>query len=207
VKQVWIMLLIISVPAWCAISFPAAGEVPMTEKFSLWDVATGPHLRGANIYQRRVYSDLDGPTFMGSGPIGPPYTQEDFDRLAAMGVNYVNISCPGLFTEDPPYRPDPAAQANLDRLLAMIERADMFAVITFRTGPGRSEFWAFWGKDDESDPDDGWFSPRRYNNRVWGDPAAQAAWAEMWRYTATRYRTNPIVVGYDLMCEPNANEV
>ncbi len=177
------------------------------DKFSLWDVATGSHLRGANIYQRRVYPDLDGPTFMGPGPIGPPYTQEDFDRLAAMGANYVNISCPGLFTEDPPYRLDPAAQANLDRLLSMIAKADMFAVITFRTGPGRSEFWAFWGEDDESDPDDGWFPPHYYNNRVWGDPAAQAAWAEMWRYTAARYRDNPIVVGYDLMCEPNANEV
>jgi hypothetical protein len=27
----------------------------------------------------------------------------------------------------------------------------------------------------------------------------------MWRYTAERYRDNPIVIGYDLMCEPNAN--
>jgi len=29
----------------------------------------------------------------------------------------------------------------------------------------------------------------------------------MWRYAAERYRTNPIVVGYDLMCEPNSNAV
>jgi hypothetical protein len=29
----------------------------------------------------------------------------------------------------------------------------------------------------------------------------------MWQYTAQRYRDNPIVVGYDLMVEPNANEV
>ena len=177
------------------------------DKFSLWDVATGPHLRGANIYQRRVYPALDGPIFLGPGSIGPPYVQADFDRLAALGANYVNISCPGLFTEAPPYRLDRAAQANLDRLLGMIAKADMFAVITFRTGPGRSEFWAFWGEDEESDPDDGWFSPSYYDNRVWGNPAAQKAWAEMWRYTAARYRDNPIVVGYDLMCEPNANEV
>jgi hypothetical protein len=26
----------------------------------------------------------------------------------------------------------------------------------------------------------------------------------MWRYAAERYRNNPVVVGYDLMCEPNA---
>jgi cysteinyl-tRNA synthetase len=30
---------------------------------------------------------------------------------------------------------------------------------------------------------------------------------EMWRYTAQRYHDNPIVVGYDLMVEPNSNEV
>ena len=29
----------------------------------------------------------------------------------------------------------------------------------------------------------------------------------MWRYTAERYRDNPVVVGYDLMCEPNSNEI
>ena len=42
---------------------------------------------------------------------------------------------------------------------------------------------------------------------VWSDQAAQDAWAEMWRYTAERYRDNPVLVGYDLMCEPNANGV
>ncbi|MFW6116062.1 MAG: hypothetical protein ACOC7Y_03255 [Chloroflexota bacterium] len=29
----------------------------------------------------------------------------------------------------------------------------------------------------------------------------------MWRYTAERHKSNSIVVGYDLMVEPNANEV
>ena len=27
----------------------------------------------------------------------------------------------------------------------------------------------------------------------------------MWQFTAERYRENPIVIGYDLMCEPNSN--
>ncbi|MCD6291496.1 MAG: cellulase family glycosylhydrolase, partial [Anaerolineae bacterium] len=174
-------------------------------KWALWTGST--KLRGANIYQRRVYPDLDGSEFMGSGAIGPPYTQADFDRLAALGANYVNISHPGLFSETEPYTVDAAAQANLDDLLAKIAKADMFAVITFRTGPGRSEFWAFWGEDDVSDPDEGWFPPSYYNNRVWGDRAAQDAWVAMWRYTAARYKDNPVVIGYDLMCEPNSNEV
>ena len=175
------------------------------DKWALW--VGGTKLRGANIYQRRVYPELDGPTFMGPGPVGPPYTQEDFDRLAALGANYVNISHPGLFTETPPYTLDQDIQDNLDNLLAMIAQADMFAVISFRTGPGRSEFWAFWGEDTASDPEEGWFDPSYYNNRLWGDRAAQDAWVEMWRYTAQRYKDNPIVVGYDLMVEPNANEV
>lgn len=175
------------------------------DKWSLWTNST--RLRGANIWQRRVYPELDGTQFLGPGPVGPPYTQEDFNRLAALGANYVNISHPGLFTENPPYVLDSDIQANLDNLLTMIAQADMFAVVSFRTGPGRSEFWSVWGEDTASDPENGWFDPSYYNNRVWADQAAQDAWVAMWRYTAQRYRDNPIVVGYDLMVEPNSNEV
>jgi cysteinyl-tRNA synthetase len=168
---------------------------------ALWDMSSGPHLRGANIWQARVYPDLDGLEFKGPGPVGPPFTQDDFDRLAGLGANYVNISHPGLFTETPPYTPDPDIEENLDGLLGMIEQADMFAVITFRTGPGRSEFTMM------SDDTGTWFDESYLNDSVWEDQATQDAWGEMWRYTAERYRDNPIVVGYDLMVEPNAEEV
>lgn len=167
-----------------------------------WSLWIGPtQLRGANIYQRRVYTELDDPEFMGPGPAGPLYVQEDFDRLAALGANYVNISHPGIFTEEPPYTLDRPVQENLDRLLDMIARADMFTVISFRTGPGRSEFTFFW--DEAGD----WFDASYLNDSVWQDQAAQDAWVEMWRATAEVYRDHPIVVGYDLMVEPNANEV
>jgi hypothetical protein len=155
------------------------------DKWSLW--ANGAQLRGANIYQRRIHPEFDGTEFLGPGPFGPPYTQADFDDLAALGANYVNISGPGLFTVEPPYVVDDEAVANLDRLLEMTAAADLFAVITFRTGPGRSEFAIIGGGD--------WLP----------DETARLAWAEMWRFTAERYRDNPIVVGYDLMCEPNSN--
>jgi len=172
---------------------------PEVDKWALW--TEGTHLRGANVYQRRVYPDIDGDDFMGPGPIGPPYVQGDFDRLAAMGANYVNVSHPGLFTEDPPYVLDEDVQGNLDSLLDMIDAANMFAVVSFRTGPGRSEFTFFW--DEAGD----WFDASHLNDSVWQDQAAQDGWVEMWRYTADRYRHNPIVVGYDLMVEPNSNEV
>jgi hypothetical protein len=177
---------------------PVPPPATALDKWALW--TDGPHLRGANIYQRRVYPELDGPEFMGPGPVGPPFTQKDFDRLAALGANYVNISHPGLFTENPPYTADPDIQNNLDNLLDMIAKADMFAVISFRTGPGRAEFSVCCLGDD-------WFDESYLNDSVWQDQAAQDDWAEMWRYTAERYGDNPHVVGYDLMVEPNSNEV
>ena len=177
---------------------PAAAIVGV-DKWTLWTGDT--HLRGANVYQRRVYPELDGADFMGPGPVGPPFVQQDFDNLATQGANYVNLSHPGLFTETAPFTLDMAIQNNLDDLLAKAAQADLFAVISFRTGPGRSEFTFFW--DEVGD----WFGPDYLNDSLWQDQAAQDAWVEMWRYTAQRYRNNPIVAGYDLMVEPNSNEV
>jgi hypothetical protein len=168
------------------------------DKWALW--TAGTRLRGANIYQRRLYPELDDDS-MGTGPVGPPYTQEDFNRLAALGANYVNISHPGLFSESPPYTLAQGIEDNLDGLLDKIAKAGMFAVISFRTGPGRSEFTFFYEEAGT------WFDDSYLNDSVWQDQAAQDAWVAMWRHTAERYRNNPIVVGYDLMVEPNANDV
>jgi hypothetical protein len=174
-------------------------ETAAADKWSLW--ANGTQLRGANIWQRIVVLELDGPEFLGDGYIGPPYTQADFDNLAALGANYVNLSHPGLFTERHPYILDEQVQANLDGLIEMAAEADLFAVITFRTGPGRSDFTFY--RDGAGD----WFDEDLLIENVWTDPEAQDAWVEMWRYTAGRYRDNSAVVGYDLMCEPNSNDV
>lgn len=169
-----------------------SNTTPTTNKFELW--STGVHLRGANIYQRRVYP-MDGQDFLGPGPVGPPYSQASLEGLAALGANYVNLSHPGLFTETPPYQLDAGVQTNLDRLIDMAEAADLFVVISFRTGPGRSEFAIFEGQD--------WFPPELVINEVWSSQAAQDSWVEMWRYAAERYRGRNVVVGYDLMVEPN----
>ncbi len=178
---------------------PPLVDAPTFDKFSLW--TSGTQLRGANIYQRRVYPELDGVEFIGSGAVGPPYIQADFDALADAGANYVNISAPGLFTIKPPYILDEAVQENLDTLLEMAKKADLFVVISARTGPGRSEFSIL--RDGVGE----WFDEQYLVESIWEDEAAQEAWAEMWRHTAERYRDNPVVVGYDLMVEPNANEI
>ncbi len=174
-------------------------ETAIADKWSLWD--SGTQLRGVNIWQRIVVPELDGPEFLDDGYIGPPYTQADFDELASLGANYVNFSLPGLFTERPPYELDEQVQANLDGLIEMAEQADLFVVITFRTGPGRSDFTFY--RDGAGD----WFDEDLLIENVWTDQDAQDAWVEMWRYTAERYRDHPVVVGYDLMCEPNSNDV
>jgi hypothetical protein len=179
---------------------PAIPDVDIAPE-DVWQLWTsGTQLRGVNIYQRRVYEELDGIDFMGYGDVGPPYEQGDFDQLAAMGANYVNISHPGLFTEEAPFEVDPGVVANLDNLLGMIQQADMFAVISFRTGPGRSEFTFML---DEAGT---WFDRSYMNDTVWTSADAQEGWIDMWGYAAERYRGHPIVVGFDLMVEPNANE-
>ncbi len=178
---------------------PSPMPSPQVDKWALW--TEGTRLRGANIYQRRVFPPLDGTEFLGPGPLGPPYTQADFDALAAQGVNWVNFSVPGLFTVSPPYRPDPQVVRTIDRLLQMAARARLYVVLSARTGPGRSEFSIL--REGAGD----WFPKSYLIETVWQDPAARRAWAAMWRYTAQRYAHNPVVVGYDLMVEPNANDI
>jgi hypothetical protein len=208
-KTTWLILALLLLPlllASCAQSekgttdqasdTTTASEID--DEFELW--TEGTLLRGANIYQKKIIPELDGTTFAGPGPVGPPYTQADIEALAALGANYVQISHPGLYTENPPYVLDQGIQDNLDDLLDMITEAGMYAVIAFRTGPGRSEFTFFWEEVGT------WFDESYLNDSVWEDQEAQDAWVEMWRHTAEHYSGHPAVVGYELMVEPNSND-
>jgi hypothetical protein len=103
-------------------------------KISLWNRGV-TLLRGANIYQRRVYPEYDD-GYIGNGQFGPPFTQKEFYALSALGANYVNLSTHGVFSEKLPYVVNPAAVANMDLMISRIEKADMFVVISIRTGPG-----------------------------------------------------------------------
>lgn len=167
---------------------------------SKWDLWAGgkTQLRGANIWQSLVIPLIDG-DFKGNGRVGPPYSQADFDQLAALGANYLVLSVPGIYTEKPPYQLDSDALQNLDDLLSKAKNADLFVTIAFRTGPGRAE-WSLCcaGSPEYAD---------YYNDIVWTDAAAQLAWAEMWRTTAERYRSHPEVVGYELMVEPDGESL
>jgi hypothetical protein len=166
------------------------GRCTAKTKWGLWD--NGLCLRGANVWQVLV-GDQD-PNVLGSGHIGPPYSAAILTELRGWGANFVNLSHPGIFTQTPPYQLDPLTVANLDDWITKLGNAGLFAVISFRTGPGRTEN-AF---SSPSPPD---ASP------VWTSQAAQDAWVEMWRQTAVHFRGNPVVIGYHLMVEPNGNRV
>ena len=174
------------------------GTAPL-DKFSLWN--NGTQLRGANIYQRIVYPDVyDDPVAWGNGPLGPNFTQDDFNALSNAGANVVVLSHPGLYDDRPPYSFDQEAQDNLDRYIGMAKKANLFIIISFRTGPGRSEF-TFFGVGNDT------FGLTHLNDEVWKDKNAQNKWADMWKYTAARYKNEPNVIGYELMVEPNSNGV
>lgn len=160
-------------------------------KWDLWK--QGTCLRGANIWQTSNEQIPASTVSLWPGYVGPPYPLEDFKKLAALGANYVNLSVPGLFFELPPYRVNKKIEEALDALVKQARDADLFTVISFRTGPGRNE--------------KGFKNNEPSYHKVWQDQAAQDAWIEMWKYGAARYAKESNVVGYDLMVEPNGNAV
>lgn len=204
VKLWLVFLMVICVPLAVALLLfgqqkqVTSGAVPAGKKWLLW--SEGTKLRGANIWQRKVVPDLDH-EFLGYEYIGPPYTQDDFMALSRAGANYVNLSIPGIFTEKPPYQLDQQALAHLDTLLDMADKADLFVVISYRTGPGRSDFTFY------RDGAGNWFDKALLIETVWQSREAQKAWAAMWQFTAERYKNYKHIAGYDLMCEPNPEDI
>lgn len=175
-------------------ALPAHAAKKQMRKYDLW--RNGPHLRGVNIWNARSHGILVQTNGL---PVGPEHTQHDMNTLAGLGANLVLISHAGLFDEQG--RPDKNAEASLDQLLDRILKADMFAVIAFRSGPGRCEFT--FNRHEVGD----WFQQKDLDETLWGDLKKQRQWAQMWKATARRYKGHPAVVGYTLMVEPNGNEL
>ena len=158
-----------------------AADCP-TDAYTLWSDGIA---RGANIFQGR------NPGGATNGFGDGDFTQTDFDELAAAGANYVQISHAGLFAETPPYALDPDAEANLDRVVGMARGAGMYAVIAFRSGPGRNEN-AISNRDGT------------VRETIWSNQGAHEAWVAMLRHAAERYGPDPTVIGFSVMVEPNA---
>ncbi|GGE37871.1 hypothetical protein GCM10011367_10340 [Marinicauda pacifica] len=171
-----------------------SSEEPASRR-ALWSVAGGPLLRGAVFAQRRVYPDLDGRDFLGSGPVGAPITDEALSGLREAGANLAVWSGPGPFSEAAPFAPDPAIVAEIETWLARCERQGLYTVLGFRTGPGRSAF-AFH-------PEEVWYPRQLYDDSVWREARKQAAWVEMVDWAAERFGDAPALAGILAMVEPN----
>lgn len=168
-------------------------------KIDLWDNASGPNLRGAVFSHRRIVPSLDN-DFLGTDAVGSPTSDEAIASLRAAGANLALLSHPGIFTETRPWRLDTAVLAHLDDLVARCERAGLYTVIGFRSGPGRSEFSI--QRDSAGD----WFPAELVNEDVWHDAGAQDAWAEMCGEAARHFASRRGVAGILPMVEPNANQ-
>ncbi|MFQ5912213.1 MAG: glycoside hydrolase family 5 protein [Nitrospinota bacterium] len=158
---------------------------------ALWLSNDGPHLRGANVHPCTLH-ELAGARVRCVRRLKLP----DLRDLRKLGANLVNASYFGVFTERPPYKVNPRALKYLDDLIRSAEKAGLYVVIHFRTGPGRNNN-AIGASDTNQDPN-ALFT-------VWDDAAAQKAWAKMWRFTAQRYGKSPVVIGYNLIVEPHVN--
>ena len=101
---------------------PVFGQVSPADRLTLWDNRTGPHLRGAVLVQRRVYPQIDGPEFLGPGPVGSPVSDQALAGLAASGANLVVLSHPGIVSETPPYRVDRVILEHLQDMVARCAR-------------------------------------------------------------------------------------
>ena len=163
-----------------------AGEDRPAANRDKWELWRGPTcLRGANLWQKRVKPD----DAMGPGPVGPPYSQQDLDRLAAWGADYVNISHPGVFGEKPEYRIDNGVFQSLVRLIDRARRGSVRGRgIPHGSGPQRGRFWRR-GREEARRALDFVLGPTRLDQDV--------------RTTAQQLKDQSAVVGYDLMVEPD----
>jgi hypothetical protein len=166
------------------------------QRHGLWRRGDGPHLRGAVFVQRRVYRELDGPTFLGPGPLGAPITDAALDRLAASGANLASWSGPGPFGETAPFDFDPVIETHIATWLDRCLARGLFTTLCFRSGPGRSAF-AFH-------PEESWYPARLYDDSLWRDEEKQAAWVRMVEWTFERFGDHPALAGVLALEEPNA---
>ena len=176
-----------------------------------WDLWTnGTLLRGINIWQKALYP-RDKLNREGKLEVSfeTSYDPEDFAKMRSWGANYVNISHPGIYSEKPietgrgkpkTYIPVDDVITNLKRLVTMSRDAQLFVVVSFRTGPGRNE--AVFDEKEKGPITTSWKTDDR-GALTEKACEAQNAWVEMWRRAAHELKDFPNVVAYDLMVEPH----
>lgn len=117
--------------------------------------------------------------------IGESRGDVDLKVLRSWGANVVQFCFPDTCNPESPYEPRPEGFATADELIRQASEAGLYVVIVTFRGPGHAH-------DDDF--------------RIYHDPAAQEAYARMWRGIAAHYKDNPAVVGYDIMGEPHPGD-
>lgn len=120
-------------------------------------------------------------------------TRDDIRLLRAAGFNSVRVPLNWrLFvSEHAPLRLEGPGWALLDRVIGWCRDEGLYVIIDLHGAPGGQT---------GANIDDSRGLPMLFE-----DPAAQQLTIDLWRHLATRYRAEPMVLGYDLLNEPIAD--
>jgi hypothetical protein len=173
----------------------------ISSKADLWNPGT-TQLRGANIWQKALFKEGQPFEF---DRMETRYTGSNLAKFRRWNANFANLSHQGtLHTHQGPGGKYPLVREiryHLRQLVWDFRDNQMFVVVSFRTGPGRTEKVFSSGDSSELlaylfelDPKTGLPTAKATQ--------AQDAWVDMWRDTASLLKNEPNVIGYHLMVEP-----
>lgn len=135
------------------------------------------------------------------------WVEEDFKNIADMGLNCVRlpfwwrnlVDQEGKFygydsSADDPYK---KAFEKMDWFVETAGKYGLYVILDFHGAPGSqngSDHSGFDGGDQKMAASKFWFGKEAEQNK--------ALFKDIWKVIATRYKSNPIIAGYDLMNEP-----
>jgi hypothetical protein len=174
------------------------------QKVDLWSPGR-TRLRGANVWQKALFKASRPFQFNRMETV---YTSENLKKLRRWNANWANLSHPATFhpypNPDCEYVAVSEIRDNLKQLIEQCRENQLFVVIAFRTGPGRTE--KVFSPDDDSELLAYLFELDRKTQKPTPKARkAQDAWVAMWRATASYFKGQPNVIGYDLLVEPLAD--
>lgn len=120
-------------------------------------------------------------------------TEADINFIKQAGFNSVRVpfSYRLFVSEGSPLRLEGPGYGHLDNVVAWCKKAGLYVILDMHAAPG--------GQTGDN-IDDSWGYPFLFESSE-----SQALTIDIWRKIASRYRDEPIVIGYDLLNEPIAH--
>lgn len=117
------------------------------------------------------------------------FKEDDFRHSAGLGFNTVTLllDWASFYTRDAPYAYKDAAWSRVDQAIALARQHKMGLIFQMCGSEGAQ------------------FIPLKrapFDFRIWSDAELQKRFLSLWRAIATRYSSEPQIVGYGLFCEP-----